>query len=106
MVVPPFIVDINCSIDGVKWVLEVKDNGGGFSEDKLIKIEELKRKIDDAFTEKKQVLNIDTDNMALLNVYARLKVKYDQGTVFEVENLSTGGVVVRIGGELNENKIE
>lgn len=106
MVVPPFFVDIKCTINDGRWLLEVRDNGGGFSEDKLSRIKEVKSKIDENFAGKKQVRHIDTDNMALLNVYARLKVRYDGETVFEIGNLISGGAVVRIGGKLNEDKIE
>ncbi|MCR5054911.1 MAG: histidine kinase, partial [Lachnospiraceae bacterium] len=99
MTVPPYHVEITCSINDNHWHLTITDNGGGFSDEKLQEIECLKKKIDDEFTGKNYVQSIDTQNMALLNVYARLKVRYRDDTVFMIENPVEGGAVVHIGGK-------
>lgn len=49
---------------------------------------------------------MDTQNMALLNVYAQLKVRYRDNTTFIIENIAERGAVVHIGGELDEKRIK
>lgn len=106
MVEPPFFVKIVCGMRGEHWYVEVTDNGGGFPEEKLQEIFELQKKIDDDFMNKSYGRKMATQNMALLNVYARLKVRYQDNTVFIIQNIAERGAVVHIGGELDGKKFK
>ncbi len=99
---PPYFVSIECGTEGNKWFIKVIDNGSGFSVEKLKEIDELKEKIDDDLRGKDYVRSMDIKNMALLNIYARLRVRYRENTVFKIENPEGGGAAVEIGGGSEE----
>lgn len=98
MTEPPFCVGVKCRIEAERWYVEIADNGGGFSAEKQKEIAELRHRIDTSLLNQGAGVKIETHNMALLNVYTRLKVLYQERTVFSVQNRDERGAVVRIGG--------
>lgn len=100
MIKPPYSIHLKCWTEKEKWLIEVEDNGHGFREESLEKIELLKKEIDFIFSDKGYGIKVDTKNLALLNVYARLKVKYGEDMEFYIKNLDAKGALVRIGGRM------
>lgn len=102
-VMPPFSIEVRCCVEYENWYVEIVDNGGGFHRERLENIEELLLEIDAVFSDKGYGKNLDTKNMALLNVYARLKVRYGDRMIFSIENQEKKGALVRIGGQILKN---
>jgi len=101
MVEPPYDIRMVCVVSDGKWYVEITDNGGGFMEEDLERIASQKQKIDSLFAAREQGAEFDTQNMALLNVYTRLKIKYQDDVVFFVKNRQERGAIVRIGGKVS-----
>lgn len=99
---PPLYINVTCKIEENGWCIYVKDNGGGFSESILNQLTEQIERINNDFRENVYGLSVDTNNQALLNVYIRLKARYGDSAMMSIENIRTGGAVIRIKGGLNE----
>lgn len=93
---PPWYIHIHCWIYDNKWFFSVTDNGSGFSEEALhntfIKIEEFLQNPSDNLS------SLHIGGMGLINTIARLKLKYKDNVTFTIENLSSGGTKITIGG--------
>lgn len=98
---PPFFVKISCFSEGKRWYLEIMDNGGGFTKERLEEIESLRKRIDEILVQRNHGERVDTYNMAILNVYARMKIRYGDKVTFSLKNREERGAVVLIGGELD-----
>ncbi|MDC7287828.1 histidine kinase [Blautia schinkii] len=97
MVRAPYRLTVNCSYGEKSWQVEVLDNGGGFSQEMLGELAKMKGRIDSDFRSG-SVSEIASNNRAVINVYARLKLIFKEGTFFEFENLKERGARVVIGG--------
>lgn len=97
---PPWEISVRGTIEGHRWVIEVRDNGPGFSD------EELRRfyaQVNDI--ERNGALPaLRLQGMGLLNVYIRLKLHFGGHMHFEIRNLPDRGAVVAIGGPLNAKR--
>lgn len=92
---PPWIISIKGMIQDSSWIVKIKDNGAGFSEDYL-----------HSFSQKLRELNPETplpsiNGMGLLNLYMRLYLRYKDNIIFKLENLPEGGACVTVGGPLD-----
>jgi two-component system, sensor histidine kinase YesM len=91
---PPWRIRVTGRRDTGGWRIAVSDNGTGFSPQALEAIQQgmagIRRK--DAAPE--QPLR----GMGLLNIYARLRLLYDDGAVFNASAAPEGGACVEIGG--------
>lgn len=96
---PPWHITIRGYIQDHHWIINVSDNGSGFSSEFLETFYQKAKKIldDNALTD----LNIN--GMGLLNLYIRLYLLYKEEMIFKVENLPKGGACVTTGGPLPKN---
>ena len=101
---PPFLISIRCQIKDDMWFIEVADNGGGFTDESLKKLDKVRKRIDEILENKEYGTRIETQELALMNVYARLKVKYGNELVFRLSNGESGGALTFIGGKLVEKE--
>jgi two-component system sensor histidine kinase YesM len=73
------------------WYVEVRDNGGGFSETRKAALEtrmaEIKTMVGEAN------LNLDFGGMGLLNIYARCLILFGDAVIFRLFNTGTGAAV-------------
>lgn len=93
---PPWLIEIKgCIIDGY-WQIMVRDNGPGFSKEKLNLLEK------DIEMIKHIETFPDTKSMGLLNVFARLYLSYRDKAIFKIGNNLNGGATVLIGGSIIE----
>lgn len=93
---PPWIIDIQGTIDHDNWFITVSDNGIGFTEQKLI---ELQKKFSE-FNIYQDIPNSQINGMGLINIFARLKILYGNEVIFKIEPLPDRGVSITIGGKL------
>ena len=93
---PPWGISVRGTLDGPRWVIEVRDNGPGFDD---LEIARFYAQVEDI--ERSGVLPaLRLHGMGLLNVYIRLKLHYGNRMMFEIRNLPERGAVVAIGGPL------
>ena len=83
-----------------KWMVEIHDNGTGFTEEYLKEFEAMKEELT-----LEKVRNMLEDSkvggLAIPNVYMRMLLCYEEGFVFRIGNDADGAVVV-LGGELDD----
>jgi two-component system sensor histidine kinase YesM len=76
---------------GDYWYMEVRDNGGGFSETGKAALErriaEIKSRVGEAN------LNLDVGGMGLLNIYTRFLILFGDTVIFTLANAGEGAVV-------------
>lgn len=91
----PWDIVVAGAIKGNQWEITVQDNGKGFAQDE---VDEFYAKIREI--EKRQNIPVlELGGMGLVNVYVRLKIQYEEKMVFRLENASTQGAIVTIGGQ-------
>ncbi|PHV72258.1 hypothetical protein CS063_01925 [Sporanaerobium hydrogeniformans] len=95
---PPFFISIQCYREESTWYIIIKDNGGGFKLSALEEIRIVKENIDAVLTNNQYGVKLETKDKALMNVYARLKMIYKERTIFEIQNSTEGGAIIKIGG--------
>ena len=73
-------------------MVRLADNGGGIDEERLQAIRQKIKTINEAFFQYKDLAMLKTDDMAIINIYIRLLLKYNGRVVFEFDNFadSTG----------------
>ena len=97
---PPWVLKIKFSTDNDKWKVDIIDNGGHFSDDR-------KNQILDEF----ENLNIDEElknfhigNFGLKNTFIRLKMRYKEDAIFEINNSVKNQTTIIIGGKIINDK--
>ncbi len=93
---PPWDIQITGQLFGNSWSVTVSDNGPGFSADSLQRLHSRIAEMDNNHN----IPALQLDGMGLLNIYIRLKLTYGDGAQFSINNLSTGGAAVTIGGSI------
>lgn len=95
-VTPPWIISIKGFIRKKHWVIQIRDNGGGFAQEYL-----------EGFNRQIQTIDLTSglpdlsiDGMGILNLYTRLFLLYKEDLIFKIENNSDVGACVTIGGPL------
>lgn len=95
---PPWEITVRGYVENQNWVIQVKDNGSGFSEAYL----ELFRQKTAQIASEKELPVMEIGGMGLLNLYTRLAFRYKERVIFVLENRSDGGACVTVGGPLPE----
>lgn len=93
---PPWEICIHGWICAENWFISVTDNGTGFSQESL---DILNARVDDFLRNPSD--NLDTlhfGGMGLVDTIVRLKLRYKDSAIFRVEDLSSGGTRITIGG--------
>lgn len=104
-VIPPYKMKVVCSVGEEGWRFEVADNGTGFSEEQIKVISEEIIKIDTILHEKKGYENLKSKDMAILNIYIRLKLRYSEQMYIEiVRDEELQGARVRIIVDYNRGR--
>lgn len=95
-VAPPWHITICGQLKGNQWLIQVRDNGSGFSEEFL---EDFYKKAGQIL-EENALSELSINGMGLLNLYLRLYLLYKEQMIFKLENLEEGGACVSVGGPL------
>ncbi|MDI9217149.1 cache domain-containing sensor histidine kinase [Clostridium tertium] len=99
---PPWYLKISSFIENGKWVILIEDNGGCLSSDKR---EELISKFNN-IDKSKELSSFSIGGMGLKNVYIRLKLLYEDESIFRIDNSTLGKTVFIIGGPIYRSKEE
>lgn len=92
----PWKIDVSGILTGVYWEISIKDNGLGFSEEDLNKLNEKITYIN----ENELLPSLEINGMGLMNIYIRFKTLYHGKHIFRISNAAESGALVTIGGEL------
>jgi two-component system sensor histidine kinase YesM len=79
------------------WVIRIRDNGQGFSDQKIDEISRRMQSIKREIMEKNSSLEMEIGGMGLINTYARLVLLYGDQCIFMFGNHKDGGAEVTIG---------
>lgn len=95
------IIDISVigKIEDGRWCIAVKDNGTGFTKEKIEELNEKFVKVRKHLSQHKENIELEIGGMGLVNVYARLYLVYGERLIFQIDSDSTGAIVT-IGAEL------
>lgn len=97
---PPWNLKIKCSREIDTWIVEIKDDGIGFSETKLSVIKEQIIDYQNRFNLGQPVRELYIGGMGLSNIYYRLYMLYKDELIFEINNGPDGGATIKIGGPI------
>ncbi len=95
---PPWKITINGTLTNTYWELAISDNGTGFSQEE---IDRLNEKIEE-INRTGLLPNLEIRGMGLMNIYIRFKLLYKGSHIFRISNLLKGGALLTIGGKYNE----
>jgi two-component system sensor histidine kinase YesM len=95
---PPWRIELRGSCADGRWMVEILDNGPGFSAATMERIDErlaARRRSADGLSP------MSISGMGILNSYERLRLAFGEGTVFEIANRPDGGARIALGAELD-----
>ena len=96
-VVAPYRVRIDCRCSERGWHFMIADNGNGFSEEKIKEISHDIFAADDILKARRGYDKLKSGNMAILNLYIRLKTQYGEQLWFEIlRDEQLGGALVKV----------
>jgi two-component system sensor histidine kinase YesM len=87
-------IDINGYIRGDHWFVSVKDNGQGFMEDSLCKLQQQMEEIKTKILMNTSNMEMEIGGMGLINVYARCLLLYNEHLIFQIKNANNGAEVI------------
>ncbi len=96
-------INVHGFTEGNSWLMEISDNGCGFSEDDINSLNRKMEKIADALNRGQFALNVG--GMGLLNIYARFVILFGSDVVFRIVNMDSGGAKVIIGAFMKYRNI-
>lgn len=93
---PPWHLKISSHIKSDKWIIEIEDNGGCLSDDKRDKL------LSEFYTldKNKELYSLKIGGMGLKSIYLRLKLLYEDESIFYIDNSISNKTVFIIGGPI------
>jgi len=99
---PPWEISIICKLEEEFWVVEIKDNGSGFKEEKLIDINKqlisCKSPLQMQPEDEIGMIGMGMGNMGIINTVRRLRLMCGDSFEFSISNNCEGGSMIRIKG--------
>jgi len=95
---PPWRIELRGSISAEAWTVEVLDNGPGFSEEALARLEARFRERGAA---DEGLVPLSISGLGLLSSRERLRLSFGEKAIFEAGNREGGGARVAIGGPIH-----
>lgn len=96
-------IQIEGQLDQERWRITIQDNGSGFLEDQLQNYRKKMDNIREVLEAQEQTIELKLGGMGLINSFARMFLTYKDACIFAVENVSTGGARITLGGSLEYN---
>lgn len=84
------IIQVTVSACRNGWAIRILDNGQGFTEQRLAEIEQQFLHCDECLKDSNDVLNRKIGNLALSNIYIRLRILYGKSFQFTLANRQDG----------------
>ena len=91
---PPWRVRVEGQLCPDRWEITTLDNGSGFTEEALQKLEEKIRYIE----ETSLLPSLEIDGMGLMNIDIRFRTFYKGKHIFRIGNREEGGAFITVGG--------
>ena len=95
---PPWRIAVRGAREDGRWMIEITDNGPGFSAATLARVAQRTAARDRAGG---GLSPMSISGMGILNSFERLRLAFGEGTVFEIANRPEGGARVRIGAAVD-----
>ena len=99
-VAPPWTVHIHFWVCAPHWYVSITDNGIGITEE--AKTELLNRISEFLSHSSDAILSLKIGGMGLVNTVARLKLKYGDSILFDINSTPGGGTTIVLGGFLED----
>ncbi|MDC7235117.1 MAG: histidine kinase [Spirochaetales bacterium] len=102
---PPIRLSVKGRLNNKRWSIVIADNGGGFDNESLDNLKKQMQMIDKSILDGEFKNDFKIGGMALVNIYSRLKLQYEDNALLHIENPAEGGAQIIIGGavQLNHN---
>lgn len=95
----PWQLSIECMQLHGKWIIEIRDNGRGMSEENREKLQQYRSNIEVQNSNKLvEMQEWNIGGLSLKNIIVRLYLEYGTEMIFEIESQEQAYTVVRIGG--------
>lgn len=102
---PPYSIRINCKCSEKGWHFIIADSGCGFSQEKIHQISQDIFMVDEVLRTHRGYEKLKSQNMAILNLYIRLKLQYGEKLWFEIiRDEELGGALVKIVTEYDRKE--
>lgn len=95
---PPWSIKIQGKFNKDKWEISVIDNGSGFSEKSLEKIQQQMLELQKKEYPADLINHLELGGMGRVNILIRLKLLYGDHAVFSMNNDPVTGTTVTLGG--------
>jgi len=95
---PPWRIELRGGCADGRWMIEILDNGPGFENGTL---ERIREKLADRKRAVDGLSSMSISGMGIFNSYARLRLAFGQGTMFQITNRPEGGARIAMGAELD-----
>ena len=89
-------ISVTIQSNATSWLIQILDNGDGFSEKALEEINKSIEKMKYRLEKQAETINMQIGGMGILNLYGRLYLLYSEKMEFSCKNVSTGGAMVEI----------
>lgn len=99
----PWEIKVKCYIEGKHWIVNIYDNGGGFSPDVLEDLEQFRKKLMDG-NESIINKNLKLGGLGIKNIMIRLYLEYGEEMIFKVDSTIDEYTNTSIGGILSEEE--
>lgn len=87
-------VEIIGKVRGSGWEISVRDNGEGFSEEKLGDIKKKLEETRESVLNNAAAIELEIGGMGLINTYARCLLLFSDNLIFDIHNTASGAEVV------------
>lgn len=102
---PPYSIRVDCKCSEKGWHFMIADSGCGFSQEKIHQISQEIFLVDDVLRTHRGYEKLKSQNMAILNLYIRLKLQYGEKLWFEIlRDEELGGALVKIVTEYDRKE--
>lgn len=103
---PVMKILISGYVKGSEWHISIRDNGSGFEEDVLERLQTRIKKYTDSLLSNEKTEELEIGGMGLINTFARLLLFYGQQLKFELKNGDSGGACIDISASLSDQELE
>lgn len=99
-------ISVEALKDDLMWHIYIRDNGTGFSDEKIAQIQQQMKELRDAVIHNKEQLPFEIGGMGLLQTYLRLFLFFKGNIVFELLNNERHGAEIHLSAKIDEAKEE
>jgi len=95
-------ISVEALRDDFMWHIYIRDNGTGFSDEKIAQIQQQMKELRDAVISNKEQLPFEIGGMGLLQTYLRLFLFFKGNIIFELLNNEQQGAEIHLSAKIDE----